>query len=73
MNILIYIIPLVVFLVTAATMYLVSKQDDKENTDNIFLRNILPASLISILVFVIIKYHNNLFDNEPMMTGNYFD
>jgi len=73
MNILTYIIPIIIFLITSITMYCVSNQDDKENISNIFLRNILPASLISILVFVIIKYHNNLFNNEPMMSGNYFD
>ena len=37
-------------------MYLISNDKDKSKVDTIFIRNILPAAVISLLVFVIIKF-----------------
>lgn len=66
-----YIVPVVVFLVISLSMYTLSK--DKEKNKNILVRNILPAFVISVLVFVFMKYRETMFNEEPMMGGNYFD
>ena len=74
MSLLLYLIPLIVFVITSIVLYFISKQEDKDELGTVFLRNILPAALLSILVFVIIKFKDSqLFSPEPMMPGNYFD
>ena len=55
-------------------MYIISNDPKKSDTDVIVLRNILPGIMISLFVFVIIKYKDSEFLNpEPLMYGNYFD
>jgi hypothetical protein len=69
----IYIVPLVVFLSISLSMYSLSNNKEKNKSSNIFIRNILPAIVISVLVFVFMKYRETMFNEEPMMGGNYFD
>ena len=55
-------------------MYVVSRDVDKNKPQTILIRNILPSVVIAVLTFVIIKFKDtNLFVNEPLMNGNYFD
>jgi hypothetical protein len=54
-------------------MYGLSRDKEKNKSSNILIRNILPAIVISILVFVFMKYRETIFNEEPMMGGNYFD
>lgn len=68
-----YIVPIVVFLVISLSMYGLSRDKEKNKSSNILIRNILPAIVISILVFVFMKYRETIFNEEPMMGGNYFD
>jgi hypothetical protein len=73
MNYLLYILPIVCFIIVAVSMYTVSADEEKSNFSVIFTRNILPALVISALVFVIIKFKDSgAFVDEPMKTGNYF-
>lgn len=67
----IYIIPIIVFLSISISIYILSNSKDKNEPSNIFIRNILPAIVLSILVFYFIKYKDHV--EEPMMFGNYFD
>jgi len=69
----IYIVPLVVFLSISLSMYSLSNNKEKNKSSNILIRNILPAIVISVLVFVFMKYREKIFIEEPMMGGNYFD
>jgi len=69
----IYIVPLVVFLSISLSMYSLSNNKEKNKSSNILIRNILPAIAISVLVFVFMKYRETMFNQEPMMGGNYFD
>ena len=74
MNFLLYLIPLVVFVVASFTMYSISSEEDKNTFSSILVKNVLPASVVSVLVFAIIKFKDSgLFSPEPMMNGNYFD
>ena len=74
MNFLLYIPSLLIFIVTVTIMYLISEDTNKNDPGTIFIRNIIPASIISALVFIIIKYKDAAaFNHEPMMNGNYFD
>jgi cell division protein FtsW (lipid II flippase) len=68
-----YIVPVVVFLVISLSMYSLSRNKEKNKSGNILIRNILPAIAISVLVFVFMKYRETMFNQEPMMGGNYFD
>ena len=70
----IYIIPIIVFITVSVIMYIVSNDKNKSKPQTIIIRNILPGIVVSLLVFVIIKYKDtSLFNHEPLMTGNYFD
>jgi hypothetical protein len=72
MNYLLYGVPFLVFLFTSIFMYTISV--DKDKPKNIISKNILPAIVLSLLVFIIIKYKDtDHFNSEPMMPGNYFD
>ena len=69
-----YIIPIVSFLIVSISMYYMSNDPKKKDTDVIFLRNILPGLMVALLVFVIIKYKDSeVLNPEPLMYGNYFD
>jgi hypothetical protein len=69
-----YVLPLVSFLIVSISMYYISNDPKKSDTDVILLRNVLPGLMIGLLVFVIIKYKDSeLLNPEPLMYGNYFD
>jgi hypothetical protein len=63
-----YIIPILVFLIVSISI-------QKINNEETYLKMqaILPASIVSIFIFVIIHYRDTFFNHEPMMAGNYFD
>lgn len=68
------ILPFIVFVVTAFLMYSISNDENKNEIDVIMFRNILPSFVLALLIFAILKYKDSqLFNNEPMMYGNYFD
>jgi len=55
-------------------MYSISADEKKSELGTIFTRNILPAAVLSIFVFAVIKFKDSsVFNPEPMMYGNYFD
>ena len=57
-----------------STCYHMSNDKNKSKPQTIIIRNILPGIVVSLLVFVIIKYKDNgIFNHEPLMSGNYFD
>ena len=69
-----YIIPFLILVISSIIMYVVSRDVDKNKPQTILIRNILPSVVIAVLTFVIIKFKDtNLFVNEPLMNGNYFD
>jgi RsiW-degrading membrane proteinase PrsW (M82 family) len=71
---LLYIIPFLVFVISAAIMYFVSKDSEKNKPETILIRNALPGLVIGTMVFVILKFKDtHLFSTEPVMQGNYFD
>ena len=72
MSFILYILPIIIFAIVSSVMYMISKDPKKNDIKNIITRNVLPGMLISIIVFLIIKFKDNL-NNEPMMDGNYFD
>ena len=72
MSFILYILPIIIFAIVSSVMYMISKDPKKNDIKNIIMRNVLPGMLISIIVFLIIKFKDNL-NNEPMMDGNYFD
>jgi len=69
-----YIVPIIVFLIVSFGMYSISNDKTKSEPQSIFIRNVLPGIVVSLLVFVIIKFKDSqLFINEPLLGGNYFD
>ena len=70
----VYLVPIIVFIISCTLMYLVSNDKEKSKPRIIFIRNVLPSIVISLFVFIIIKYRDSgIFNNEPLMTVNYFD
>ena len=66
---LLYVIPLVIFVVLSYVLYYMN-----EKKKNVVLKNVLPSALVSVLVFLIIKYNPSItMSSEPLMGGNYFD
>ena len=65
-----YLVPVAIFLVMSIflTFY---DTDDKKNKNKIKIKAIVPSFIVSVLVFLAIKY--NEMTHEPMMPGNYFD
>ena len=64
----------IIFIITSVSLYLISTNKDKSKPNVIIIRNILPSIVLSLLVFVIIKYRDaSIFNPEPLMKGNYFD
>ena len=61
-----YVIPFVVFLLVGVLLHLYNNEEKKNN-----FKAIVPAFIVSILVFIIIKFTQQT--HEPMMPGNYFD
>ena len=71
---LLYLVPIVVFLIVSLGMYFISNDKNKSKPKTIIVRNILPGIVVSLLVFVIIKYKDSdMFNPEPLMSGNYFE
>ena len=71
MDFILYGFPIFVFIVLSVVMYSVSSD---ENKDYYLTKHILPSAIIALLVFLIIKFKDSqMFNNEPMKTGNYFD
>jgi len=71
---LLYVVPVVVFLIVSLGMYMISNDKNKSKPKTIIVRNILPGIVVSLLVFVIIKYKDSeIFNPEPLMSGNYFE
>jgi hypothetical protein len=66
---LLYIVPIILFGIITGIMY--KMEDDKSKMNKIKL--VLPGVIVSVIVFFIIKYRDNLFNQEPIMGGNYFD
>ena len=73
MSLLLYVPPVLIFIILSVIMYLVSDDPDKNKIGTICLRNVLPSLVVGILVFIIIKYKGQTPFDEPMMKGNYFD
>ncbi len=70
----IYLVPMAVFIISCTLMYLVSNDKEKSKPKKIIIRNVLPSVVISLFVFIIIKYRDSdLFNPEPLMNVNYFD
>ena len=71
---LIYLIPVIIFIISSLSLYMLSNDKEKAKPKTIIIRNILPSIVLSLLVFIIIKYRDSsLFNHEPLMGGNYFD
>lgn len=72
---LVYIVPIVVFLVMSMGIFFLKKDTEKNDSDKkIDIAFILiPSLVVSILVCVFIKYKDHIFNSEPMMSGNFFD
>jgi hypothetical protein len=71
---LVYIVPIIVFILCSFGLYSISNDKTKSKPKTIFIRNILPASVVSLLVFLVIKFKDShVFNNEPLMQGNFFD
>ena len=73
MSLLLYVAPVLIFIILSIIMYVVSDDPDKNKIGTICLRNLLPSLVVSILVFIIIKYKGVGPFDEPVMKGNYFD
>ena len=70
----IYLIPVIVFIIMSLSLYLISNDKEKAKPKTVIIRNILPSIVLSLLIFVIIKYRDSsIFNPEPLMSGNYFD
>ena len=63
-----YIVPIIVFSIITGIMYKMEKEPKQHK-----IKVVLPGVIVSIVLFLIIKFRDNLFNNEPMMNGNYFD
>lgn len=70
---LLYIIPIIVFVIVSYGLYHFSKDPKKDNNEDIFIRNILPGLLAGISAFICIKYKDTLLSDETVMKGNYYD
>ena len=69
----IYIVPIIVFLVMSIGIYYLKngQTEKKEDTNVVFI--LIPSLVVSVLVYVFIKYKDHMFNSEPMMGGNFFD
>ena len=66
---LLYIIPLVIFVLLSYGLYYMN-----EKKEDVILKNVLPSVVVSVIVFFIIKYNPSFTaGSEPLMGGNYFD
>jgi hypothetical protein len=71
---LLYLLPILVFVIISVILYSLTEKKEENDIVDTFVKNILPASLISFLVFIIIKFKDSsAFNDERMMMGGYFD
>ena len=71
---LLFLLPVIIFIISSVVLFMISTDPKKKTLKNIAIRNILPGLVLGITVFCIIKFKDsNLFNNQPLMTGNYFD
>jgi len=70
-----YIVPVLVFLLIVSIVYYLEKdQSKKKKSSFLFVRAILPGFTMALITYLLIKYKSSdLFVNEPLMKGNYFD
>jgi FtsH-binding integral membrane protein len=67
-----YVIPFVLFIVITLSLYFVSNDEDKKSAKKI-MKTSLPGIIVAISAFLFIKYKDNIFDDEPIMNGEYFE
>ena len=67
-----YVIPFVLFIVITLSLYFVSNDEDKKSAKKI-MKTSLPGLIVAISAFLFIKYKDNIFDDEPIMNGEYFE
>ena len=71
---LLYIVPLIVFVIVSIILYMISNDAKKNKPENIVCRNVLPGIVVGLLVHVLVKYRETYsYTQEPIMRGNYFD
>jgi RsiW-degrading membrane proteinase PrsW (M82 family) len=69
-----YIIPVLITVIVSLFMYFISADEKKNKPEKIIFRNVFPGIIVGLLVFVIIKYKDsNLFNQEPLMKGTFFE
>ena len=69
-----YFICLMITVSITYILHYISKDPNKDQTDVIIKRNLLPGIIVGIAFFVYLKYRNtDVFNPEPMMDGNFFD
>jgi len=61
------LLPVIVFIIVSISLYLFSKDADKNKKP---LNFVLPGAVAALAVFLYFKYKGS---NEPMMQGNYFE
>jgi hypothetical protein len=69
-----YAVPLIIFVVITYILAKTKQETNKNvNKPTEVIKIVLPGLLISLLIFVFIKYKDHFFDDEPMMHGNFFE
>jgi hypothetical protein len=70
---LLFIVPILVFIISSTILYILSNNPEKKKTNTILIRNIMPGIVIGLFVFIVIRYKDaQLFNSEPLMHGDYF-
>ena len=74
MNFFLYCVTLAVFIFTSIFFYMLSDDKRRNEPGYVMARNMLPASVIGLLIFIIIKNKDTIFFDKPeLMSGNFFD
>ena len=73
MDFFLYGVTLAVFVFASVFLYIISDSQKKDKPKHILARNVLPASVIGLLVFIIIKNKDSQILAEKTMDGNFFD
>ena len=77
MELLVYGLPIVIFIVICSYFLYannVADKKDSKNPDKIDIKIVVSgASIVSVIVYFILKYKDNFMTPEPVMRGNYFD
>ena len=69
----VYILPIIIFLIVVSLMYYFSKDPNKDELDTILIKNIVPGVAAGVITYFIVKYKDDISPDEEIMTGNYFD